>query len=581
MKNSSFRSISRKAPVWQTMGLLMGITIMTGCGSPNGGAGDGAGGFTGATRGDSVEANASSHETILAELSTTTTCTQPSDCPSGFCVDGVCCNNACTGLCRACSAAKKRGGVDGTCGYIAGGFDPDNECGDTCNGLGGCAKNSVVLGIGSACTANADCSSGFCVDGYCCDSACTGTCKACSATKKGSGSDGMCGDIAATTDPDNECASGDCNGSGACGTATGTNPNGAACSLGNTCLSGYCVDGVCCDFSCTGSCQACTAAKKGSGFDGVCGNIAATTDPDNECGFGSCNGTGGCETAIRLGNGTACSSAGQCSSGYCVDGVCCNDSCVGSCLACNVPTAMGTCTTQCASVCTGTLGFPEAPLTPLPILGNKFVSAASGDFNGDGQPDFVALDSGYKVASVFMNQGGGTFAPKVDYAAGTTPAVVAVDDLNRDGKPDLVTLETFECKVGVHLNQGNGTFAARVDYTTNCYSGSMSIADLNADGWSDFVISGSDVLMNQGNGTFVLRTNHGLVEWGAVSTGDVNGDGKPDVVTVNGRNMFVSYNNGDGTFMPATMYETTSYLAAATSAVADLNGDGKLDVVVF
>src|SRR5690349_15317726 len=64
----------------------------------------------------------------LVEQTITTACTQPSDCPTGFCVDGVCCNNACTGACRACSAIKKRGGADGTCGYISNGFDPDNEC---------------------------------------------------------------------------------------------------------------------------------------------------------------------------------------------------------------------------------------------------------------------------------------------------------------------------------------------------------------------------------------------------------------------------------------------------------------------
>ncbi|HRI69678.1 MAG TPA: hypothetical protein PK156_35860, partial [Polyangium sp.] len=272
-----------------------------------------------------------------------TACTQPSDCPSGFCVDGVCCNSACTGLCRACSAAKKRNGSDGTCGYISNGLDPDNECAGTCTGFGGCSKTSILLGIGSACTANTDCSTGFCVDGYCCDSACSGTCKACSALKKGSGSDGTCGNIAATTDPDNECAAGDCNGSGACGTTTGTNPNGAACSSGSTCSSGYCVDGVCCNSSCTAICQACTAAKKGGGPDGVCSNVAGGTDPDNECSFADCNGVGACGVVVRYGNGTPCTSGMQCSSGLCTDGVCCATDCTGTCLRCNAPAFPGTC----------------------------------------------------------------------------------------------------------------------------------------------------------------------------------------------------------------------------------------------
>ena len=72
-------------------------------------------------------------------------------------------------------------------------------------------------------------------------------------------------------------------------------PNGAACTAGAQCASGFCVDGVCCDSACNSVCFACTAAKKGSGVDGVCGPIAFGTDPDNECpGAANCNGAGGC-----------------------------------------------------------------------------------------------------------------------------------------------------------------------------------------------------------------------------------------------------------------------------------------------
>jgi hypothetical protein len=59
--------------------------------------------------------------------------------------------------------------------------------------------------------------------------------------------------------------------------------------------SGYCADGVCCDNWCLGNCQACTAAKKGSGADGTCGNIKYDTDPDDECIAGKCSGVGTCQ----------------------------------------------------------------------------------------------------------------------------------------------------------------------------------------------------------------------------------------------------------------------------------------------
>jgi len=158
---------------------------------------------------------------IIASGSNATPCASPADCASGFCVDGVCCDAACTSFCQACTASKKGSGVDGVCGFIASGTDPDNECLlGNCNGSGGCMKigiGGVLLGNGASCTMGSQCSSGSCVDGVCCNSACTSTCQACTAAKKGSGSDGICGNIAAATDPDNECALGNCNGAGICG----------------------------------------------------------------------------------------------------------------------------------------------------------------------------------------------------------------------------------------------------------------------------------------------------------------------------------------------------------------------------
>lgn len=73
---------------------------------------------------------------------TVTPCTSDSECPTNNCVDGYCCNTACTGLCRSCAVS----GQEGLCTPIAAGNDPDNECGETgdncggeCDGAGECA----------------------------------------------------------------------------------------------------------------------------------------------------------------------------------------------------------------------------------------------------------------------------------------------------------------------------------------------------------------------------------------------------------------------------------------------------------
>jgi hypothetical protein len=253
-------------------------------------------------------------------------CTANTDCATGFCADGICCDAACDYPCMACTAAKKGSGVDGVCGSVALDTDPDDECID-----GSCDGKNVCKGYnGATCTSTAQCFSNYCVDGFCCGNICMGECQACSAKIKGGGANGSCGNIAPTKDPDNECNPGECNGSGACTAAQTKSANGAACISAAQCTSGFCADGVCCDSWCLGSCQACTAAKKGQGSDGTCGNIRYDADPDGECWAGSCNGTGAC----GLYNGHACTSTAQCLSGSCADGVCCGNPCLNTCYAC-------------------------------------------------------------------------------------------------------------------------------------------------------------------------------------------------------------------------------------------------------
>jgi len=263
---------------------------------------------------------------IKGTLANAQACGANPQCASGFCVDGVCCDAKCDNKCMACSAAKKGSGVDGVCGSIAYDTDPDNECvNGACDG-----KNICKFYNGTSCGANSRCLSEHCVDGVCCDSECMGECQACSAGKKGSGVDGACGLIVAGTDPDDECSGAECDGGGACTMPQTRVGNGAACSSAAQCSSGHCVDGVCCDAECSGSCVACTAAKKGSGSDGTCGPIAYDTDPEEECWGGACDGLGQC----KYYNGVSCATTTDCLSNYCVDGFCCGNICTGTCLLC-------------------------------------------------------------------------------------------------------------------------------------------------------------------------------------------------------------------------------------------------------
>jgi hypothetical protein len=152
---------------------------------------------------------------------------------------------------------------------VQNGNETDTDCGGgaPCNGCGN----------GDSCNGPSDCASGFCIDGVCCDMACTGLCESCVMSQTGV-ADGSCADVAAGTDPENECSGVQVCDSGVCvGQA-----NGASCGGPTDCMSGFCTDGVCCDMLCDGLCVACDTSRTGMA-DGTCTFVAAATDPDNEC----------------------------------------------------------------------------------------------------------------------------------------------------------------------------------------------------------------------------------------------------------------------------------------------------------
>src|SRR5690606_29978235 len=81
-------------------------------------------------------------------------CAAQAECLSGFCTDGVCCNQVCGGLCQACDLS----GTEGACVAVAFGSDPDAECAaGACDGSGGCK-----LDPGEPCSSGSECLSGVC-----------------------------------------------------------------------------------------------------------------------------------------------------------------------------------------------------------------------------------------------------------------------------------------------------------------------------------------------------------------------------------------------------------------------------------
>ncbi|MBM4373952.1 MAG: hypothetical protein FJ095_02630 [Deltaproteobacteria bacterium] len=179
-------------------------------------------------------------------------CTMGSQCASGFCADGVCCNAACNGGCDACSVAAGAA-VDGTCSVDAVTNATDAGACDAVTASESCVgppcmcdMNGTCKGdLGSMTTNAADCLSGFSADGVCCNEACTGTCARCDSMS------GMCMAKAVMNmvDPmtcdamNGNCGANSgcsCNAMGMCLLA-----QGGSCAMAGQCASGTCTNGTC------------------------------------------------------------------------------------------------------------------------------------------------------------------------------------------------------------------------------------------------------------------------------------------------------------------------------------------------
>ena len=169
---------------------------------------------------------------------------------------------------------------------------------------------------------------------------------------------------------------------------------------------------------------------------------------------------------------------------------------------------------------------------------------AIGDFNADGKTDLAVADETGNAVSVLLGNGDGTFGARTDFSVGQAPVVVVASDLSGDGKPDLVTANYDDSTASVLLNtaaKGAATpsFATAVGYTTGTDPSSVAVGDMNGDGKKDLVVSNySDnsvsILPGAGNGTFASKTDFaaGAVT-DMVAVGDFDSDGRQDLVTAN------------------------------------------------
>jgi hypothetical protein len=230
--------------------------------------------------------------------------------------------------------------------------------------------------------------------------------------------------------------------------------------------------------------------------------------------------------------------------------------------------------------------FPTVLYLATPSFGSGM---AVGDFNGDANQDLVTADFAPGTISVFMGNGNGTFGPPRTYPSGSYPASVAVGDFDRDGRPDIAAANETSHTISLFLGNGNGTFQPAAQYPAGADTFSVVMTDLNRDGNLDLVsanYSSNDVYVDFGSGTGGVNSTGsfavGTHPWD-VTADDLNGDGVPDLATADSSANTVSVlvSNGDGTCRPADsiVVGDGAYFSPSGVASGDLNGDGLPDLV--
>ncbi len=222
---------------------------------------------------------------------------------------------------------------------------------------------------------------------------------------------------------------------------------------------------------------------------------------------------------------------------------------------------------------------------PIPV-GSQPYGITLADLNGDALLDIAACIYGtgkiQTEIAVLLNQGGGLFAPPATYLAGAGSVGIAAGDLDGDGDRDLVVAnEAFFATgttISVFMNAGDGTFAPHVEYAAGSAPYDVALVDLNGDGALD-IASGNGggsvgILLNAGDGTFgpaaQASTPTGSL---GIAVGDLDGNGTPEIATAGyaAAEIWVLFNEyvgivGQPADVRASLGEPASFTVAAGGA---------------
>jgi hypothetical protein len=216
------------------------------------------------------------------------------------------------------------------------------------------------------------------------------------------------------------------------------------------------------------------------------------------------------------------------------------------------------------------------------------------DANGDGKPDLIAANLRTREVTVNLGDGRGHFGPRIATSVASAPSSIVVGDWNRDGKLDVATVDAASSQVATMQGDGTGRFTTLRLFATGSAPQQIVSADFNGDTIADLAIANNlsnsvQVWRGDGTGLFCLSpgcspANTLLTGSGsgpiALTAGDFNRDGRPDIAVANNTAHTVGVYSGaaNGSFSaPRLLSPGFGPLAVAA---ADINNDQKPDLLV-